>query len=320
MTNCSDIRVQLPLLLYGELSFDEEEAVESHLDVCPECRAALEHERELSAAFDQVAVEPSPALLRECRENLFAKIQAEPVVAVGRRKESWWDRLILTFTIPIALRPAGALAMLVVGFLGARLAPNVLPGVGTPGFTGASLTNFDGARVRSVQPAGDGGVRIVLDETTQRTINGRMDDAAIRNLLLEGTRDPSDGLRAEIVALLTTRPQASDVRDALVYTIRNDRNAAVRLKALEGLQSFISEADVRGALTDVLASDANPGMRIKAIDLLMQGLDSPQSPAQIVDPRMVGVLQQLMMHEENVYMRQKAERALELVKASAEVF
>ena len=29
---CNDIREQLPMLLYGELSFDEEESVESHLD------------------------------------------------------------------------------------------------------------------------------------------------------------------------------------------------------------------------------------------------------------------------------------------------
>lgn len=319
MNNCSDIRVQLPLLLYGELSFDEEEAVESHLDVCTECRAALAHERELSAAFDQVTIEPSPSLLRECRENLFARIQAEPRSA-ERHHENWWERLLQTFTIPVALRPAGAIAMLVVGFVGARLAPNLLPGVGVPGFTGASIANFDGARVRSVEPAGDGAVRIVLDETVQRTINGRMDDAAIRNLLLEGTRDPSDGLRGEIVALLTTRPQASDVRNALVYTIRNDRNVAVRLKALEGLQSFIGEADVRGALADVLSSDGNAGVRSKAIDLLMQGLDSPQTPAHIVDPRMVGVLQQMTLREENVYMREQAQRALELVKASQEVF
>ncbi len=316
MTNCSDIRVQLPLLLYGELSFDEEEAVESHLDVCPECRSALERERELSAVFDQVAVEPSPALLRECRENLFAKIHAEPGASTTPH-QSWWDRFIETFTIPVAVRPAGAIAMLVVGFLGARLAPNVLPGIGVAG-----LANFGDARVRSVEPAGDGVVRIVLDETRQRTVNGRLDDSGIRDLLLAATRDPSDGLRAETVALLTTRPQVSDVRDALVYTIRNDRNVAVRLKALDGLQSFIGEADVRGAIADVLSSDANPGVRNKAIDLLMQGLDNAQSqpPARIMDPRMVGVLQQLMMHDDNVYMRQKAERALELVNASAEVF
>jgi hypothetical protein len=324
MTNCSDIRVQLPLMLYGELSFDEEEAVESHLDVCPECRAALERERELSAAFHQVAVEPSPALLRECRENLFARIQAEgesQQQAVPVAHESWWVRFVESFTIQLPLRPAGAIALLAVGFLGARLAPNVLPSVGGSGAIIAGLGDFAGARVRSVQPGSDGVVRIVLDETRQRTVDGRMDDAAIRALLLEATRDPSDGLRAETVALLTTRAQATDVRDALVYTIRNDRNAGVRLKALEGLQAFIGEDDVRSALADVLSADANPAMRVRAIDLLMQSLDNGQPLApELVDPRMVGVLQELVLREENPYMRQKCQRALELVKASAEVF
>jgi hypothetical protein len=326
MTNCSDIRVQLPLLLYGELSFDEEETVESHLDVCPECRASLERERELSAAFHQVAVEPSPALLRECRENLFVRIQAEGASehqathSTGEPTQSWWVRFVESITIPVALRPAGAVALLAMGFFGARMAPNVLPGGGT-GSIMAGLGDFGGARVRSVQPGSDGIVRIVLDETRQRTVDGRMDDREIRELLLEATRDPSDGLRAETVALLTTRPQAEDVRDALVYTIRNDRNAAVRLKALEGLQSFIGEPDVRGALADVLASDANPAMRLSAIDLLMQGLDNGQTQAtQVVDPRMIGVLQELTLHKENPYMREKAQKALELVKASAEVF
>ena len=36
--SCAAAREQLALLLYGELSFDEEERVESHLDACAECR------------------------------------------------------------------------------------------------------------------------------------------------------------------------------------------------------------------------------------------------------------------------------------------
>ncbi len=46
--------MQFALLLYGELSFDEEERVDAHLDGCAECRAALEREKSLHAAFDGV--------------------------------------------------------------------------------------------------------------------------------------------------------------------------------------------------------------------------------------------------------------------------
>ncbi|MEI9813001.1 MAG: zf-HC2 domain-containing protein [Acidobacteriota bacterium] len=149
-TNCTGVRAQLPLLLYGELSFDEEETVESHLDVCVECRKALEQERVLSAAYDQVSVEPSPALLRECRENLFTRLETEPVF---QHSSSLWERFLASFTIPVSLRPAGAVAMLVVGFMGARLAPGVLPGLGnSSSIESMDLANF-GGRARPFRAA-----------------------------------------------------------------------------------------------------------------------------------------------------------------------
>ena len=35
---CEDVRKSLALYLYGELPFEEEEALESHLDACEACR------------------------------------------------------------------------------------------------------------------------------------------------------------------------------------------------------------------------------------------------------------------------------------------
>jgi len=319
---CDEIRKQLAMLLYGELSFDEEERVETHLEKCADCRVALERERALLSAFDQVAVEPSPTLLRQSRERLFEQLQSEPAPQRAHG-QSWWDRLIDSLPVPSAiLRPAGAMALLAVGFFGARLAPTI------GGFSGADIL---ASRVRSVEPAGDGTVRIVLDETRQRTISGGMGEAPIRALLLAATRDASDPkLRASTVAILGTQTgpemtpnvtpdMASDVRDALVFTILNDQNDSVRLKALEGLKSIAMQPDVRNALADVLLADANPAMRNQAIDLLMQGLESSSAPA--VDPRTIGVLQELMSREEkNTYVRQRSQKALELVNASAEIF
>ena len=324
--NCEPVREQLIMLLYGELSFDEEEAVESHLEGCAECRTALEHERELSAAFDQVAVEPSPALLRACRESLAARLAMEQAPA-GASVESkgeapkrehnvgWWDRFVDTLTMPMnMLRPAGAVALIAVGFLGARLVPAGMSGIGA-----MSLADVGASRVRSVEPAADGRIHIVLDETRQRSVDGRMDDASIRELLLSATKDPSDGLRAETVALLTTRTETTDVRNALMYTVRSDQNAGVRLKALDGLKAFTGDADVRSTLADVLSADTNPAMRIRAIDLLVQSLDGSAQPT--ADRRLIGVLQELLnREEENPYMRQLCQRALELVKASSEVY
>src|SRR5712664_1662378 len=115
--NCAAARDQLALLLYGELSFDEEERVESHLDVCAECRAALEREKAVHAAMDAVEVRPSPALLHRCREDLSELLRYEQQ---AHAKPGWWEPLASGWKINW-LRPAGAMALLAIGFFGAKV-------------------------------------------------------------------------------------------------------------------------------------------------------------------------------------------------------
>ena len=87
---CTAVRGQLALLLYGELSFDEEERVESHLDACPDCRQALERQKMLHDAIDAVVVTPSPALLSSCREDVTEWLdRKEPVAGLAAR----WKQL-----------------------------------------------------------------------------------------------------------------------------------------------------------------------------------------------------------------------------------
>ena len=90
-SNCKNVQGQFALLLYGELSFDEEERVESHLDGCTECRAALVRQRALHEALDGVAVTPSPALLSRCREDLTQLLgQREACLRDGLRGGGKW--------------------------------------------------------------------------------------------------------------------------------------------------------------------------------------------------------------------------------------
>ncbi len=326
-SECAAVREQLALLLYGELSFDEEERVEVHLETCAECRVALDRQRELLAAIDQVAVEPSPALLMQCREALEARLAVEPreglAAAVTQRQDgaSWLERaldLVAPRFPSTWMRPAGAFALIAMGFLGARMAPNF--GGGMFGDEASLVGNPGAARVSYFQPTADGKIQIVLDETRQRTVVGRMDDENIRTLLLAATRDPDPGLREQTVSLLTGRAKAADVRNALVYAVRNDQNAGVRLSAIEGLRPFVGEPEVRGALTQVLENDTNAGMRTKAIDMLIEGMSGSGGSAGM-DRQMIQVFQELMSREDNnTYVRQKCQRALELVKASAEIY
>jgi len=307
MNTCEKVRMQLGLLLYGELSFDEEETVDAHLESCAECRAALERERELHAAFDAQEIEPPASVLWESRQNLQRQIAAEHSPSP---RVSWWDQ----FLDARWLRSAGALALLSIGFFGARMFPSLGLGI-----TGMSMVDPGAQRVRSVEPGPNGGIQIVLDETRQRVVSGGLDDQNIRVLLLSAAKDPSDpGLRYETVGILNDRAQAAEVRDTLIYALEHDENAGVRLKAMDGLRPFVKQPEVRKALSGVLLSDGNPGMRTQAIDLLTQGVGESTNPALGRD--IIGTLQELMNRENNAYVRQRGERVLQLVNASQETY
>ena len=329
--SCADARMLFSMLLYGELSFDEEERVDAHLDTCTECKTALEREKSLHAAFDSVAVEPAASLLRECRTDLAAAVHQErdareqsPLQARANVKEpsGWWDHFVHSLTGGSILRPVGAVALVALGFFGARFAPLLSEGPLFSQVTGASQAGI--RRVSDVETQTDGTVRIVVDETRQKTVAGNLDDQQIRTLLLEAVRDPNNsGLRADSAALLSRRAQSAEIRSALVYLVGHDPNDGVRLNAMEGLKSYTADPDVRVALSQALLSDANPGVRTQAIELLIPSssiskLDGGSVPN--LDRATIGTLQELMLRENNASLRQRTQKVLEAINASAEIY
>jgi hypothetical protein len=307
--DCAAVRDQFALLLYGELSFDEEEQVESHLDGCVECRRALERQKALHEAVDSLAVTPSPALLSRSREDLSARLDREH----GAGKGTWWQQVMAGWKFQF-LRPAGALALLAMGFLAAKATPgwNIF-GVNPEGaYQAMGLGSFGGAQVRNVSADRDGRVRIVLDETRQRMVSGNLGDQQIRVLLLATAKEAADpGLRAQSVTILTGEADAGDVREALISALADDQDADVRLKAMEGLRRFAGDPFVQDALARVLLSDSNSGIRTHAIDVLTS------RPGPDLDRQTVGALQEMMDREKDAYVRAQGQRMLRSIKASS---
>jgi hypothetical protein len=304
---CEDLRKSLPLFLYGELSFEDEEQLEVHIDECDACRDALAREKLLFKSLDAAEIVPSAELLADCRAQLRQRLEhAAP------ERASFWDKIRQGFTInfhfaPGIMQPIGALAMLAIGFFGARVTPASFLG----SLHSAGLVDPGSSRVRYVEPMGSGRVQIVVDETTQRTLSGTLEDQSIQRLLLTAAKDPSDaGLRVESVNLLKNQPQSAEVRSALLDVVQHDSNAGVRLKALDGLKDFADDPETRKTLAKVLLKDDCPGVRTQVIDLLIQHhADS-----------MMGVFQEVMGKEQNGYIRMRCQRALHDMNASAETY
>jgi anti-sigma factor RsiW len=310
---CEEARKNLALFLYGELSFDEEELVELHVDECRACREELAREKALFAALDRVEIVPSPNALEDARAELHRRLAFHAPVATTVRGSRFWDRVREGFTIHFHFAPGiaqvvGAAAMLVLGFLTARVAPNSFLG----NWHSSGMVEPATSRVRYVEPMSPGRVQIVLDETRRRVLSGSVDDEAIQRLLLTAAKDPSDaGLRVESVDLLKNNSQSAEIRKALVYSLEHDPNAGVRLKALDGLKQFAQDPDTRQALTQVLLHDDNPGVRTQVIDLLVQ---------QQHTDAMVSVLQELMEKEDNNGIRLRCQKILQDMNASAEMY
>jgi hypothetical protein len=306
---CEDAGKLIPLFTYGELSFDEEEHLELHLDDCSACRAEVKRFKAIQSALDDQESDVSSPLLVQCRRNLRASIAGMGDVPRRSGIASWFDRFIPHVHFGAPAQSIGAVALIALGFFGAKM----LPGDRSP-LQSMSVAGPVYERVRDVEPnAASGKVQIVVEQVSRRTLSGGMTDEPIRRLLLAAARQSNDpGVRVESLDLLKNDCSQMDVRDALLEALQHDSNPGVRLKALEALRSNASDEEVRKVLARVLLTDDNDGVRTQAIDLLTAKSNK--------EPALIGILQQLMVKEDNSYVRSRCQRALHDMKASAETF
>jgi len=305
---CETAKQQLVLFVYGELSFDEEELLEQHLDGCPECTAERVRLESLQEMLSVDESEVPAGLLARCRRDLVVEVAgARSSPRSGLRLSDLWRNWVVN--PPLWLRPVGAVAMLALGFLAARVVPGDSPALARMGVAQDPAPVL--SRVRLVNPDDSGGVRVQYEEVRQREMSGALQNDQIRRLLLAAAADQSDpGLRVESIDFLKKHCSDDEVRRALLNALRTDTNSGVRLKALEGLKPYARDPETRKVLAQVLLVDDNPGVRTQAIDMLVQNKE----------PEIAGVLQELLRNEQNSYVRSRSQKALSEMKASVGTF
>jgi anti-sigma factor RsiW len=309
--SCDTRLGDLSLYLYGELAAEDEERFEEHLEVCDGCRAELARAREIGRALERRAMEPSAALLAECRQELMIAVHSESS-ASGRVWQGVRGLFGGMFEPALGLRRLAAAAVLVtIGFAGARLSlkPTVQqPGAVIPFDNNLAPAGFAVSGIHSVADPSSGKDRIVVDGTRSEQFTGTADDARIQQYLLTAARNATNpGLRVESIGILKDHTSSDEVRRALVNALVRDPNPGVRLMALKGLKTIAGEAEVHRALTRALVADDNPGVRIQVIEILTD---------QKNDQDLVGTLQDLVQNEDNNYVKIRCKDALREMKAS----
>jgi hypothetical protein len=157
-------------------------------------------------------------------------------------------------------------------------------------------------------------VQLQFDAQQPYALQGTVDDGDVRNVLLYVLRHGdlfAPDVRLSAVNALSPRSQNPDVHSALSHAMQQDASAAVRLKALQALNSSGSDDLVGRMLLDALSSDQDPGVREQVMETLRDLADNGQlAPTD----HMVSALSDHARNDSDAYIRtQSAAVVRELV-------
>jgi hypothetical protein len=273
---CDEAKDQLVLLAYGELSEEEQADLELHLHLCAEC---AEESEAFAVVTSVLAQETLPAL----SPNLLTASRLRLDEALDEASASTWSMRLRGMLIGtwqhLYAAPALATLLVGVGFLGgnqfrqyetSKLPKPVPPMIITE--PGAVVGTVSGI-VTTPDPHV---VQVKYTQIIPTTYQGGIDEPQVRKLLMMGAQQSGDNaVRAQSVNFLADECKAGHqcehegFRDALLVSLRTDKSPAVRLRALEGLQRYVSEDDqVRDAVLQSLLTDSNAEIRTHAIGML----------------------------------------------------
>jgi hypothetical protein len=273
---------------WQELSDEHAHELERHVAACPECQSECEQVLALRVLTDANPVqEPAPNLVARARLRLDEALDSLP----PKRWYERWSTLAWNNFARLQSAPVAAVLLLVIGggagslggyeYAQGRVAHSAALQVASAskaqeGNQGAAaLANVASVSGIVRQPNSEI-VDVSYNQVVPRQIQGSLDDPQIRQLLMLATANASSpGVRDDSVALLAAECRAghscqpSGIRDALMFVLRNDKSAAVRQKALEGLQPYVSQdIRVRDAVLESVMTDSDPHIRSAAIGLL----------------------------------------------------
>ena len=287
--DCELAQQKIALLAYGELPDDQCHMLEGHLGACKRCQEELAAVQALQQAMALApSEEPSANLLAQARLRLEEALDNMPRASwLTRFQESMFRGVAMLGRAPVA---ASALLILGLGsgaIGGYRFAAHGHTGVGMiPAIDGpARIVNVSSI----VREPNTENVEIHFNRLVPETTHGSLDDLQIRQLLLLGAESQVNPVVAQkSVSLLADEclagHQCADgpIRNALLVALRYDKDAGVRLKALDGLKPYVAEdMRVRDAVLESLMDDSDAGVRSQAIDLL-QPVEADSSVRQVL--------------------------------------
>ena len=292
--NCDSARDSIILAAYGELPDEQLIGLEQHLMSCEACASEVETMRQLDQQMGLYPMaEPDPNLLAQSRMRLDEALDAMPrrgfLARLRADAQSWMGHLTGAPALATLLVGVGFLAGNFVNQYEAAKAPK------TPATVILSNTGGGISTISGVTQLPNDMVKVSYNRIVPEVAEGSLNDPQIRRLLMVGSSSADDtGVRAASVELISnecrigheckTETDGSGMRMVLLVSLRSDEDPSARLKALEGLQPYISQDEqVRDAVAHALLTDESAMVRKTAFTML-RPVDSDSSVRDVLRP------------------------------------
>lgn len=295
MKECKDYREMIQSYIAGEISPADLDSLYHHCQTCPDCGQLWEVHSNLAAAGEELPQPPEDGLMA-MRTNVLAQIsrderardeRAQDQRARAKQAEAgrtrWWDLGAMLRARPVAAVPMAAVLVVVSIFAGRW-------SVSTPE-TGDSVI----LREISQQASRQAGLIDYWDtplsysNVDARTVEGGnldlsfnvsrhvrfvtpMDSPVAREVLMYAILEPSAvGSKMKAMAMAMA-PEIMDpkIREALIFTMHNDPNLAVRMEAMSVLSRSPYDSVLQKAFLTTLRGDDEVQMRLQALEYLAE--------------------------------------------------
>ncbi len=278
MDNCTRYFNQIADLRLQQLDDEDQTELFAHLATCRDCRDLMQFHEDLAMAGGEFGDVGSEALAG-VRGRVLDEIRATDmtVTAVAKPAAFW------SVGRTRMLAAAATVVVAIGGFAAGRMAAGPNP-------TGGDLlvaTLEDGAqdhrRLRDVEDSpniisnvavrsvGEGRVAMSFDVARHLEIERPINDPLVNEVLVHAILDQSSmGSRLKAVSM-AAGAENGKVEEALVFSMLEDPELPVRMRALEILAERPVSEGVQQGLMKVLRHDESMQMRLLAIEVLATG-------------------------------------------------